>query len=93
MDDRLTRAPVGMVEAGPDGKIKAVNRAGAAILDANRKELKGQEVTDALPRSASATLHDALAADPVVERSVEEYYPAVDRWLAAEVTVVDENIR
>jgi hypothetical protein len=91
MDDRLTRAPVGIVEAGPDGEIEAVNPAGAAILDADRKQLEGQTVTDALPRSASATLHEALATDPVVERSVEEYYPAVDRWLAAEVTVFDEN--
>jgi hypothetical protein len=89
MDERLTRAPFGIVEVGSDGEIETVNPAGAEILDTDRERLRGQQVIEAIPRSASGTLHEALAEGAAVERSVEEYYPTIGRWLVAEVTVLD----
>jgi predicted DNA binding protein len=91
MDERLTRAPMGVIQVADDGEIAAANPAAADLLDADRAALSGSAAADALPRSAAGTLHDALAADPHLERSIEEYYPAIDRWLAIELAAVGDG--
>ena len=91
MDERLTHAPMGVIQVAADGEIAAANPAAADLLDADRETLSGSAAADALPRSAAGTLHDALAADPRPEQSIEEYYPDIDRWLAIELTAVGDG--
>lgn len=91
MDEQLTHAPMGVIEIAVDGEITAANPAAADLLDTDPEALSGREATEVLPQSAAGTLHDALAADPPVERSIEEYYPTIDSWLATEVTVVEDS--
>jgi hypothetical protein len=85
MNESLERAPVGVVEITGAGEIAAVNDAAAALLESPTDALRGQPVESALPRSAAGTLREALAAERAQERSFEEYYPAIDRWLAVDL--------
>ncbi|CCQ37261.1 sensor/bat box HTH-10 family transcription regulator [Natronomonas moolapensis 8.8.11] len=91
MDERLTRAPMGVIQVAADGEITSANPAAADLLDTDPDALSGRDATEALPRSAAGTLQEALAADSPVEQSLEEYYPTVDSWLATEVAVVEGN--
>ncbi len=91
MDERLTHAPMGVIQVAVDGEITSANPVAADLLDTDPEALSGRKATEALPRSAAGTLHEALAADSPVEQSVEEYYPTVDSWLATDVTVVEDS--
>ena len=87
MDERLTHAPIGVIQVAVDGEITSANPVVADLLDTDPEALSGREATEALPRSAAGTPQEALAADSPLEQSIEEYYPTVDSWLATDVTV------
>jgi predicted DNA binding protein len=84
MNDRLRRAPVGVLETTRDGEVTAVNETAIEVLDTDVETLVGSDVRDTFPRSAAGTMSAVFAADPD-ERSFEEYYPGIDRWLAVDV--------
>jgi hypothetical protein len=85
MDETLRNAPIGVVETASDGEITAVNAAAADLLCGTPDDLRGRDVVDALPRSAAGTLHAAFDDGRPTEGDAEEYYPRIERWLAAEV--------
>jgi len=84
MDDSLRSAPIGVLEVDSDGTVAAVNDAAATLLDVD-PSLDGASFAETFPRSASRSLHAAFDGGVPRERSVEEYYPPIDRWLAVDV--------
>jgi hypothetical protein len=92
MDDRLANAPVGVVEATPEGEVLAANERAAALLGTTPAETVGETVAAAFPRSAAGTLRAAFDGAPPDERSFVEYYPSVDRWLAVDVRRVEDGV-
>jgi len=91
MNEALERAPVGVLEVTPEGEIAAANDAAAELLGSPAAAVRGQPVAEALPRSAAGTLREAFAAGVPEERSFEEYYPTIDRWLAVDLTRAEDR--
>jgi predicted DNA binding protein len=87
MDDRLRRAPIGVIETAPDGHITDVNGTAADVIDADREALRGSDVSEAFPRSAAGTLREAFADESPTAATFEEYYPEIERWLAVDIHV------
>jgi len=89
MDDRLRDAPVGVLEVTRDGVISAVDDTAAGLVD-GLADAAGSRIGDAFPRSVENSVPGAFAGEGTVdERSVEEYYPDLDRWLSVTVTTRD----
>jgi predicted DNA binding protein len=89
MDDRLRDAPVGVLEVTGDGRISAVDDTAAGLVD-GLADAAGSRIGDAFPRSVENSVPGAFAGEGAVEeRSVEEYYPDLDRWLSVTITTRD----
>lgn len=93
MDENLRQAPIGVLEATVEGEITAANPAVATVLDVTPQELVGRDVLSALPRAADGTLREAFADGSPDERSIEEYYPEIDRWLEIDLRSDDDGLR
>jgi predicted DNA binding protein/putative methionine-R-sulfoxide reductase with GAF domain len=92
MNDQLRHAPIGVIEVTPDGTVEGVNETAAAVIDAERSALRGTAIEDTFPKSTAGTLRDALGDGAPDERSFEEYYPRIDRWLGVDVVPTDERV-
>lgn len=86
MDGRLARAPIGVLELAPDGTVREINDRAAAVLELD-STVAGQSVASVFPDSVDASVPRAV--EDLEERTVEEYYPTLDRWL--EVSLVDDE--
>lgn len=84
MDERLERAPVGVLAVARDGTVEDANEAARALLDL-ADDGDGGTLAEAFPRSVEDTLHRAFAGDGVDATAFEEFYPDLDRWLAVDV--------
>jgi hypothetical protein len=93
MDERLQRAPVGILEATRDGTVSAANDAARWLLtpeeDADAEDeqpLVDVSIEAAVPPSVEATLPGLFQTDrDLQEEQFEEYYPSLDRWLSVSV--------
>jgi len=86
MDGRLARAPMGVLELAPDGTVREINDRAAAVLELD-STVAGRSVESVFPDSVDASVPRAVR--DLEERTVEEYYPGLDRWL--EVSLVDDE--
>lgn len=86
MNDRREAAPVGIVEATPDGTITAINDRAQELLEIDRDRAVGSSIDGTLPQSVEAAVPAAFDGPIEGPRSIEEYYPVLDRWF--EVTLV-----
>lgn len=91
MDDALTHAPVGVIETTSEGRITDANPAAASLVGASPGSLVGDDLRERFPRSAAGTLREAFAGETPAERSFEEYYPPIERWLAVDVHPGDDG--
>ena len=89
MDERLRRAPVGVLEVSVEGVVLDSNETGRTLIDAT--DPTGAPVADVFPRSVDDTLLTAVDGESVSETTFEEYYPDLDRWLAVSVVAVAEG--
>ncbi|OLZ39276.1 bacterio-opsin activator [Natrinema saccharevitans] len=87
MDDRLRRAPIGIIETTADGHVVDVNDAAATVLETDPSALRGTAIGESFPKSAVGTLREAFDGSSPTPASFEEYYPLIDRWLAVDVHV------
>lgn len=95
MDDRLRRAPVGVIETTTDGLLVDVDERAATVIGSDPETLVETDIREVFPRSASGTLREAFEGESVTAAddssvtavSFEEYYPEIDRWLAVDVQV------
>ncbi|PSP90392.1 histidine kinase [Halobacteriales archaeon QS_4_66_20] len=85
MDERAERAPIGILEAAPDGTVTAVNETAGALLDTDHSAT-GQSIEALFPESVDNTVPGAFDGAVSEQLRVEEYYPALESWF--EVTIV-----
>ncbi|AGB31662.1 bacterio-opsin activator-like protein [Natrinema pellirubrum DSM 15624] len=87
MDERLQRAPIGIIETAADGRVVDVNDAAATLLETDPSALRGTAIGECFPKSADGTLRETFGGPSPTPASFEEYYPLIDRWLAVDVHV------
>lgn len=92
MDDGLQRAPIGVIRTTRDGQVTALNETAAAMIGADDGTLRGADLTELFPRSATGTLREAFAGESPTARSFEEYYPDLERWLAVDIDVAEDVV-
>ncbi|WP_227134693.1 bacterio-opsin activator domain-containing protein [Halorubellus salinus] len=91
MDDTLRQAPIGVIETTADGRVEALNETVAETLETTREAMRGTDIRERFPRAASPKLPAAFEDGTPTARSFEEYYPRIDRWLAVDVTVGEDD--
>lgn len=91
MNDALDRAPIGVVEATRDGTVTAMNAAATDLLGVLGDETGGH-VDGVFPRSVDNAVPAAFDDDGPPERTVEEYYPDLDRWLEVSLVPAGEGV-
>jgi len=89
MDERLQRAPIGVLEVSAEGIVSDSNEVGQTLIDV--RDPAGAPIADIVPRSVDDTLLTAFEGESVTEREFEEYYPDLDRWLAVSVVALAEG--
>lgn len=87
--DTLERAPFGVIRTDEDGRVEHANERARTLLGVPDTSLAGEALTEAYPRSAEETLRTAFEQTPVPERSFEEYYPRLERWLTVDIVRAD----
>lgn len=92
MEERLERAPVGVLEADRDGTVRALNDAATELLDTPRAAAVGEPIAAVFPDSVEASVPRALDSLPEDETSIEEYYPTIDRWLEVSLVPTGEAV-
>ncbi|WP_338742280.1 bacterio-opsin activator domain-containing protein [Haloplanus salilacus] len=89
MDDRLHRAPIGVLDVSTEGVVLDSNEIGQRLIDAT--DPTGVPLADVFPRSVDDTVLTAFEGASVTETDFEEYYPELDRWFAVSVVALDEG--
>jgi predicted DNA binding protein len=89
MDEPISGAPVGFVSATVAGQVRSMNEAAGRLLSITPGECVGRPVEEVVPRSVDDDVLAAIDPPPDERRSVEDYYPDLDRWLS--VTIVPEG--
>jgi len=89
MDERLHRAPIGVLDVSAEGVVLDSNEVAQTLTDAT--DPAGAPLADVFPRSVDDSLLAAFDGDAVTETDFEEYYPHLDRWLAVSVVAPDEG--
>ncbi|GAB3687276.1 hypothetical protein GCM10028857_20200 [Salinarchaeum chitinilyticum] len=92
MDEPLERAPIGVVEVTPTGRVRSLNRSAATLLEVDAEESADETIDDVIPPSVSDGVPNAFGSPPDAERSIEEYYPELDRWLSVTIVPGDERV-
>ncbi|RJX42694.1 bacterio-opsin activator [Halonotius aquaticus] len=91
MNEALTTAPIGVIEATRDGEITAINERAATLIESEPDAVVGESLSAGFPTAATDHLSEALD-DELTPTDFEEYYPRIDRWLAVDVQV-DDGLR
>ncbi len=89
MDEPSVHAPVGILTVEYDGTVRECNDAARELLDCRPSEAVEADIVTVFPDSIEATVPSAFDTPLERERSVEEYYPSLDRWLAVTLIPVD----
>jgi len=92
MDDRLAAAPVGIVEASREGTVQAVNDRAASLLDVDSSAASGASIESVFPPSVDNAVPALFDGTTPQQRTIEEYYPDLDRWLEISVAAVAEGV-
>lgn len=92
MDEPSAHAPVGILTVGYDGRVRECNDAACDLLGCSPEDAVGSEITSVYPDSVEATVPAAFDTPLDRERSFEEYYPSLDRWLAVTLAPLEESV-
>lgn len=92
MDERFARAPVGMLDVATDGSVQAVNEAACELLDLSEPEAAGDSIHTVFPDSVEASVPRAFDTSLNEERAIEEYYPALDKWLSVSLVPLEDTV-
>jgi hypothetical protein len=88
MDDRLHRAPIGVLDVSSDGTVTDINETGRTLIEVT-SDPTGAALAEVFPRSVDDTLLTAVGGDAIAETDFEEYDPDLERWLAVSVVALD----
>ncbi|WP_267163586.1 bacterio-opsin activator domain-containing protein [Halovenus salina] len=92
MDEVSDHAPVGILTVTADGTVLDCNEAACEVLCCSPEETEGADVAAVFPDSIEATVPRAFGSSLEERRSIEEYYPPLDRWLEVTLVPVDEQV-
>mgnify|MGYP000129702521 FL=1 len=90
MDNRLHRAPLGVLNVSIDGTVTEINETGRTLVDITLDQI-GASLAEVFPRSVDDTLLSAFEGEAITEMEFEEYYPDLERWLAVSVVASEEE--
>ena len=82
MRDALEHAPIGVLTVR-NGTVSGCNAEATRLLAVSQPH--GEPITDVFPQSLPNSVPAAVSGESVAEVSVEEYYPAIERWLSVSV--------
>jgi len=89
MDDRLERAPVGVLTVTDAGTVQDANGVAESLLTEDAK-LGGDHIRAVFPHSVDEQVATAFEdGSPTVRRSFDEYYPELEQWLAVTIAPAD----
>jgi predicted DNA binding protein len=92
MDERFERAPVGVLEVTRDGTVRAMNQRASELLD-RESQVSGEPAIDTVfPESVDASVPRAFDRSIEEKTTVEEYYPAIERWFDVTLVPVPDAI-
>ena len=92
MNERFERAPVGMLDVDTDGTVQAVNDAACELLDVSEPSAVDDSIQTVFPDSVDASVPRAFDTTLDGEHSIEEYYPALDRWLSVSLVPFEDTV-
>lgn len=92
MDDATAHAPIGILTVETDGTVRACNDAACTLLDCTIEEATDADIMTVFPDSVEATIPTAFDTGIPEERSVEEYYPGLDRWFSVTLVPTEEAV-
>lgn len=92
MEEPLERAPIGIAEVSPEGRVRSLNRSASALLDVDPEESVDEAIEAVIPQSVDDRVPSAFESPPDAERSIEEFYPALDRWLSVTIVPADGRV-
>ena len=91
MNERLERAPVGVLEATPDGTVTGINDAARDLLEVE-EPVTGSHVETVVPASVDDVVPSVFEDGRPAEASAEEYYPSLNRWISVSVVPGGEAV-
>ena len=89
MNEQLEGAPVGVLEATPDGAVTAINEAAGELLAVGTSVEPGTPIDAVFPESVENAVPAAFEGSPPDESTLEEYYPELGRWLSVSLVPTD----
>jgi predicted DNA binding protein len=89
MDEKFERAPVGILDVTPEGVVREVNERAEDLLDADPDAAVDSSLESVFPESVDASVPRAFDTPSSEDRSIEEYYPGLDRWLHVSLVPTD----
>ncbi len=93
MDERLNRAPVGILSTTETGAIVAANDCARELLSLDTDCVSaGKVLTDLFPASVEDTVPRLFETESIDSQEFEEYYPELDKWLSVTVLPTDDGV-
>jgi predicted DNA binding protein len=92
MDNPSAHAPIGILRLAADGTVEEANDSALRLLERDRGEVAGRTIGEALPKSATGTLHETSVDGLPADETTEEYYPNIDRWLKIDIVRADSSV-
>lgn len=90
MKDRYEAAPIGILETTPDGVVTGANPNAKRLLQ--QEDLGDRRVEEVFPQSVENTVPAVFDPPEPESRTVEEYYPELERWFEISVVPSEERV-
>ncbi len=92
MDERFETAPIGVLETSVDGEIRAVNDRAETLLEIGADAALGTSIDETFPESVENTVPNLIHRQVTEKRTIEEYYPELQRWLDLTVIPIEDGV-
>lgn len=93
MDERLERAPVGLVTATETGTVLVANKRAHELLSLDAETVAGEpSLSELFPASVEDTVPRLFETGTFEQQEFEEYYPELDRWLSVTVLPTGDEV-
>ena len=92
MDESSAHAPLGILTVDHEGMVTDCNEAACDLLGCARSEAVDEDIAVVFPDSVEATVASSFERRPDRERSFEEYYPGLERWLSVSLVPTAEVV-
>lgn len=91
IDERVDRAPFGVIVTETDGMVTAINETAAELLSLD--DARASDISAVFPHSVDRRVPVAFDGSGAVEaQQFEEYYPELDRWLSVRLRPTSDDV-